>query len=128
VSISLCTTSVESSTLDPWIENPQILLLQVSILNTNFSPQDFPAFELTLTDQKARPVASRILLPEDYGKAKGQDFEGRSTLEIKVQMKAVEAVGYKLYLFYPAVEPERLKAQEHAKVLEVLSARSRTRS
>jgi len=83
-------------------------LIQLSATVRNLAPFEiaYPAIEVTLTDPQDRPLARRILLPEQYlarkpqadsGLRAGGDFSIRLTLDTT----ELRPVGYRLYLFYP---------------------------
>jgi len=100
--------SIESSDLqaDPRREN--VIVLNAVIRNRAPFPQDFPALELTLTDEADRPVVRRVLRPADYLEvarraALAQGIAPGSEVVLRVFLDAgrARATGYRLYLFYP---------------------------
>jgi len=68
---------------------------------------EYPAFELTLTNEEERVVARRVFLPDEYlaeatiideGLAGGGELAVRLFLDIG----PLGAAGYRIYLFYPS--------------------------
>jgi predicted Zn finger-like uncharacterized protein len=100
--------SIESSDLqaDPKREN--FIVLNAVVRNRAPFPQEFPALELTLTDEGDRPVVRRVLVPSDYldaaraGQA-GQGLApgGEAAFRVNLDAGRARATGYRLYLFYP---------------------------
>lgn len=85
---------------------PNLIRLVASVRNRAAIEVAFPAIEVTLTDAQDRPMARRVLLPEQYlagrqparaGLRAGEDFSIRLTLDTT----ELRPVGYRLYLFYP---------------------------
>ena len=67
---------------------------------------EYPAFELTLTNEKEQTVARRVFLPDEYlseATAKEQGFPGRGELAVRLflDIGPLRAAGYRIYLFYP---------------------------
>jgi predicted Zn finger-like uncharacterized protein len=100
--------SIESSDLQADPRRDNLIVLNAVIRNRAPFPQEFPALELTLTDEADRPVLRRVLEPADYfdaaraalvaqGIAAGADASFRISLEAG----RARATGYRLYLFYP---------------------------
>jgi predicted Zn finger-like uncharacterized protein len=100
--------SIESSDLQADPRRDNLIVLNAVIRNRAPFPQEFPALELTLTDEADRPVLRRVLGPADYldaaraalvaqGIAPGADASCRVSLEAG----RARATGYRLYLFYP---------------------------
>ena len=85
---------------------PNLIQLAASVRNKAAIAVAFPAIEVTLTDAQDRPLARRVLLPDQYlaggkpaaaGLRAGEDFSIRLTLDTT----ELRPVGYRLYLFYP---------------------------
>ena len=85
---------------------PNLIQLAASVRNKAAIDVAFPAIEVTLTDAQDRPLARRVLLPDQYltggkpvgtGLRAGEDFSIRLTLDTT----ELRPVGYRLYLFYP---------------------------
>jgi len=103
---------IESSELRFDQQRDSIIRLTALVRNRAPFPQEFPALELTLTDEKDRPVARRVLLPADYLGAK--DTQARlaggiapgaeEVINVEIELLGLRAAGFRLYLFYPEVE------------------------
>jgi predicted Zn finger-like uncharacterized protein len=101
--------SIDSSELQADSRREGLIVLNAVIRNRARFPQDYPALELTLTDEGERPVLRRVLVPRDYlepprredllrqGIAPGGD----TPLRVFLDTSRTPAVGYRLYLFYP---------------------------
>jgi predicted Zn finger-like uncharacterized protein len=101
--------SIDSSELQADSRREGLIVLNAVIRNRARFPQDYPALELTLTDEGERPVLRRVLAPRDYlepprredllrqGIAPGGD----TPLRVFLDSSRTPAVGYRLYLFYP---------------------------
>jgi hypothetical protein len=85
---------------------PNLIQLAASVRNRAAIEVAFPAIEVTLTDAQDRPLARRVLLPDQYlagrppasaGLRAGEEFSIRLTLDTT----ELRPVGYRLYLFYP---------------------------
>jgi predicted Zn finger-like uncharacterized protein len=85
---------------------PNLIQLAASVRNRAPVEVAFPAIEVTLTDAQDRPLARRVLLPEQYlagrpsvsaGLRAGEAFSIRLTLDTT----ELRPVGYRLYLFHP---------------------------
>lgn len=85
---------------------PNLIQLTASVRNRAAIDVEYPAIEITLTDAEDRPMARRVLLPEQYLASRGsgraglrasEDFSLRLTLDTT----ELRPVGYRLYLFYP---------------------------
>lgn len=98
--------SIESSELQADPARQNVVLLGALLRNRADYVQEFPALELTLTNQADEPVARRIFLPQEYLKTLGllrQGFapNGEMNVQLRLRITAPAAVGYRLYLFYP---------------------------
>jgi len=101
--------SIDSSELQADSRREGLIVLNAVIRNRARFPQEYPALELTLTDEGDRPVVRRVLVPRDYlepprredllihGIAPGGD----TPLRVFLDTSRTPAVGYRLYLFYP---------------------------
>lgn len=85
---------------------PNLIQLSATVRNRASIDVAFPAIEVTLTDAQDKPVARRVLMPEQYlerkpdnrvGLRAGEEFSVRLTLDTT----ELRPVGYRLYLFYP---------------------------
>ena len=104
---------IESSELRFDQQRDSIIRLTALVRNRATFPQEFPALELTLTDEKDRPVARRVLMPADYLGAKdartrlarGIAPGAEEVINVELELLGLRAAGFRLYLFYPEVEP-----------------------
>ena len=101
--------SIDSSELQADPRRQGIIVLSAVIRNRARFPQDFPALELTLTDDAQRPVLRRVLAPRDYlpegrspALASGITPGGEASLRVYLHSGGSTATGYRLYLFYPS--------------------------
>jgi len=102
--------SIDSSELQADGRRDGLIVLNAVIRNRARFPQDYPALELTLTDEADRPVLRRVLAPREYlernrseelmrdGIAGGTE----APLRIFLDTSRTRATGYRLYLFYPS--------------------------
>ena len=102
--------SIESSDLQADPRREGIIVLNAVLRNRARFAQDYPALELTLTDEGDRPLLRRVLAPRDYldpvrvplllpeGIAPG----GEASLRVFLDSSRSRATGYRLYLFYPS--------------------------
>lgn len=99
--------SIESSDLQAVAQHDNVIVFNATIRNRATFPQEFPALELTLTDEQDRPVVRRVLLPADYLSAtrarlqQGIAAGSESVLRLYFDTGGVRATGYRIYLFYP---------------------------
>ena len=100
--------SIETSDLESDRRHEGVIVLNAVIHNRAPFGQEYPALELTLTDERDQAVVRRVLAPADYLRAAavGSVAEGiaagaETTLRLHFQAGGVRAVGYRLYLFYP---------------------------
>jgi predicted Zn finger-like uncharacterized protein len=100
--------SIESSDLQTDSRRENVIILNAVIRNRAPFPQDFPALELTLTDEADRPVVRRVLGPADYldaarraALAQGIAPGSEAVLRVFLDSGRARATGYRLYLFYP---------------------------
>jgi predicted Zn finger-like uncharacterized protein len=100
---------IESSELRFDQKRDSVIRLTALVRNRAPFPQEFPALELTLTDEKDRPVARRVLLPTDYLGAKGAQARlasgiapgAEDVVNVELELLGLRAAGFRLYLFYP---------------------------
>jgi len=101
--------SIDSSELQADSRREGLIVLNAVIRNRARFPQDYPALELTLTDEGDRPVLRRVLAPGEYldpaqsGDLMRQGIAGgaEATLRVYLDTSRTRATGYRLYLFYP---------------------------
>ena len=100
--------AIESSDLQAEGSRDNVIVLNAVLRNQAQFAQEYPALELTLTDERDEAVARRVLLPADYltgaaavqiarGIAPGSD----AALRIYFDTSGLRAVGYRMYLFFP---------------------------
>jgi predicted Zn finger-like uncharacterized protein len=102
--------SIDSSELQADARREGLIVLNAVIRNRARFPQDYPALELTLTDEGDRPVLRRVLAPRDYlERARSEELlrEGiaggtEAALRVFLDTSRTRATGYRLYLFYPS--------------------------
>jgi predicted Zn finger-like uncharacterized protein len=102
--------AIESSDLQTDARRDGLIVLNAVLRNRSRFPQDYPALELTLTDEGDRPLLRRVLAPTEYleparaaqllaqGIAPGAD----APLRVFLDSNRTRATGYRLYLFYPS--------------------------
>lgn len=100
--------SIESSDLQMDPQRGTLIVLNALLRNRAQFPQEYPALELTLTDEGDRAVVRKVLRPADYLDARlssqaTQGIAGGAETLVRVHFDAskVRATGYRLYLFYP---------------------------
>jgi predicted Zn finger-like uncharacterized protein len=98
--------NIESSDLQADARRDGVIVLNALLKNRASVAQEYPALELTLTDEGDRPLLRRVLAPRDYidaGRALEQGIAagGETALRVYLDAGRVRATGYKLYLFYP---------------------------
>jgi len=98
--------SIDSSDLQADPRRDGVIVLNALLRNRAGFPQEFPALELTLTDEADRPVLRRVLRPADYTDraraVQGIAAGAEAPLRIYLDSSRARATGYRLYLFYPA--------------------------
>jgi predicted Zn finger-like uncharacterized protein len=102
--------SIESSDLQADSRREGIIILNAVLRNRARFAQDYPALELTLTDEGDRPLLRRVLAPRDYldpvraplALTEGIAPGGEASLRIYLDSSRSRATGYRLYLFYPS--------------------------
>ena len=102
--------SIDSSELQADTRREGLIQLNAVIRNRARFPQDYPALELTLTDDSDRPVVRRVLAPREYlerGRAEELMRDGiaggaEAPLRVFLDTSRTRATGYRLYLFYPS--------------------------
>jgi predicted Zn finger-like uncharacterized protein len=101
--------SIDASELQADSRREGLIVLNAVIRNRARFPQEYPALELTLTDEGDRPVLRRVLAPRDYLEPprredllrNGLAAGGDTPLRVYLDTSRTPAVGYRLYLFYP---------------------------
>jgi predicted Zn finger-like uncharacterized protein len=101
--------SIESSDLQSDARSESMIVLNAVLRNRAPFPQEYPALELTLTDEADRPVLRRVLVPADYLDparrvslaAQGLAPGAEASFRINFDAGRTRAIGYRLYLFFP---------------------------
>jgi predicted Zn finger-like uncharacterized protein len=102
--------TIESSDLQLDVRRDGLMILNAVLRNRARFPQDYPALELTLTDEGDRPVLRRVIAPSDYLSAipgspvaeQGIAPGGEASFRLYIDPNRARAIGYRLYLFYPS--------------------------
>ena len=100
--------AVESSDLQADARRESVIVLNAVIRNQAPFAQEYPALELTLTDERDEALARRVLMPADYlagvpaervaqGIGPGADV----ALRMYFDASGIKAIGYRMYLFFP---------------------------
>ncbi len=99
---------IESSDLQADGKGDNVIVLNAVLRNRAPFPQEYPALELTLTDDADRPVVRRVLRPADYlGAARAAQASvgiaagGEAAFRLSLDASRARATGYRLYLFFP---------------------------
>ncbi len=101
--------SIDASELQADTRREGLIILTASLRNRARFAQDYPALELTLTDENDLPVLRRVLAPRDYLDAprsrelmrQGISGGSEAALRVYLDTSRTRAIGYRLYLFYP---------------------------
>jgi len=100
--------AIESSDLQAEGKRDNVIVLNAVIRNQAQFAQEYPALELTLTDEHDEAVARRVLMPIDYlaGATPERISQGFSAgadaaLRLYLDTSGLRAVGYRMYLFFP---------------------------
>ena len=100
--------AIESSDLQADGRRENLIVLNAVLRNQAPFAQEYPALELTLTDERDEAVARRVLRPADYlaGTAAAQVAQGigagaDAALRVYFDTGGLRAVGYRMYLFFP---------------------------
>ena len=98
--------TIESSDLQADPRREGLIVLHAVIRNRSPFAQEYPALELTLTDEGGRAVLRRVLMPADYAEPErsrqGIASGGEAALRIYLDSSRARVTSYRLYLFYPA--------------------------
>jgi predicted Zn finger-like uncharacterized protein len=87
-----------------------VIILNAVIRNRAPFPQEYPALQLTLTDEANRQLVSRAVSPREYLDAargpqlidRGLDPGAETSLTVYFDASRARATGYELVLFYPS--------------------------
>ncbi|MDP1683300.1 MAG: DUF3426 domain-containing protein [Burkholderiales bacterium] len=97
---------LDSSELQSAPERPGGVILNASLRNLAPYRQAYPSLELTLTDSTNQTLARRQFTPADYLPPKikpesGMPSQDELPIKLTLELVGLEAVGYKLLVFYP---------------------------
>lgn len=97
---------IEASDLKaPDPARPGEIELLVAVRNRAPVEQDYPAFELTLTNSQEQTIARRVFLPVEYlqwtNAMDGLKAGAELPIRLFLDTGELRAAGYRLYLFYP---------------------------
>jgi predicted Zn finger-like uncharacterized protein len=100
--------AIESSDLQADGRRDSVIVLNAVLRNQAQFAQEYPALELTLTDDRDEAVARRVLMPAQYLAgvpaeqiARGIGAGADAALRVYFDTGALRAVGYRMYLFFP---------------------------
>ncbi|HEY1289026.1 MAG TPA: DUF3426 domain-containing protein [Burkholderiales bacterium] len=98
--------SIESYEVRPDPLREGVIVLNAVIRNRAPFTQDYPALQLTLTDDANRDLVTRAILPREYldpaAAARGIAAGGEASLTVHFDASRTRATGYELVLFYPS--------------------------
>jgi predicted Zn finger-like uncharacterized protein len=99
--------NIESSEMRMDIQDSSKIILNATVRNYAPYPLAFPSFEVTLTDSRDEPIASRVFSPDSYldkneirPGAVGPDYE--FNVRLHLDSSGLSATGYRLSLIYPS--------------------------
>ena len=100
--------TIESSDLQADGRRDNLIVLNAVLRNQAMFAQEYPALELTLTDERDEAVARRVLMQVDYlaGHPAEQITRGigagaDAPLRVYFDTGGLRAIGYRMYLFFP---------------------------
>ena len=100
--------SIDSSSLEKDGRRENVVLLAASVKNHAQFAQEFPAIELTLTDERGEVVARRVLLVSDYlagvsreRLSRGIEPGGDVAIRVYLDLSGLGAIGYEMKVFFP---------------------------
>jgi len=100
--------AIESSDLQADGRRDSVIVLNAVLRNQAQFAQEYPALELTLTDERDEAVARRVLLPTEYlaglpaeQMARGIGAGADAPMRVYFDTGGLRAVGYRMYLFFP---------------------------
>ena len=100
--------AIESSDLQADGRRDNLIVLNAVLRNQAQFAQEYPALELTLTDERDEAVARRVLMPADYFAglpaeqiARGISAGADAPLRVYFDTGGLRAIGYRMYLFFP---------------------------
>ena len=100
--------AIESSDLQADGQRDSVIVLNAVLRNQAQFAQEYPALELTLTDERDEAVARRVLMPAEYLAglpaeqiASGIGSGADAALRVYFDTGGLRATGYRMYLFFP---------------------------
>ena len=100
--------AIESSDLQADGRRENVIVLNAVLRNQAPFAQEYPALELTLTDERDEALARRVLMPSDYlvglpaeQVAHGIGAGADAPLRVYFDSGSLRATGYRMYLFFP---------------------------
>ncbi len=100
--------SIESSDIQSDRARENVVVFNAVLRNRAAFAQEYPALELSLTDERDHAVLRRVLLPADYLGAAAAEravpgLAGGAEIAVRLHLDdgGRRAVGYRLYLFFP---------------------------
>lgn len=100
--------AIESSDLQADGRRDSVIVLNAVLRNQAQFAQEYPALELTLTDERDEAVARRVLMPAEYlaglpaeQMARGIGAGADAPLRVYFDTGGLRAIGYRMYLFFP---------------------------
>lgn len=98
--------SIDSYEVRPDPQREGVIVLNAVIRNRAPFTQEYPALQLTLTDDANRELVSRAILPREYLEpalvSRGIDAGGEAAFTVHFDASRTRATGYELVLFYPS--------------------------
>jgi predicted Zn finger-like uncharacterized protein len=98
--------SIDSYEVRPDPQREGVIVLNAVIRNRAPFAQEYPALQLTLTDDANRELVSRAILPREYLEpalvSRGIEAGGEAAVTLHFDASRTRATGYELVLFYPS--------------------------
>jgi len=98
--------SIDSYEVRPDPQREGVIVLSAVIRNRAPFTQEYPALQLTLTDDANRELVSRAILPREYLEPalvpRGIEAGGEAAVTVHFDASRTRATGYELVLFYPS--------------------------
>jgi len=98
--------SIDSYEVRPDPQREGVIVLNAVIRNRAPFTQEYPALQLTLTDDANRELVSRAILPREYLEAalvsRGIEAGSEAAVTVHFDASRTRATGYELVLFYPS--------------------------
>jgi predicted Zn finger-like uncharacterized protein len=98
--------SIDSYEVRPDPMREGVIVLSAVIRNRAPFTQEYPALQLTLTDDANRELVTRAILPREYLEpaliSRGIEAGGEAAVTVHFDASRTRATGYELVLFYPS--------------------------